>query len=78
MKKTITKKIDGGKVFTEYKKGTIPKRVRKVPIKSITESHTNFAEEIATLDRKHDRMTAIIATVVAILGIILLIVNLTR
>jgi hypothetical protein len=50
----------------------------KLKVKSIKEPHTNFAEEIATLDRKHDRMTAIIATVVAILGIILLIVNLTR
>ena len=56
-------------------------RVRKVPIKSFTEKpHTNFADEIQSqkTDKFLDITFYITVSIVAILGIILLIVNLTR
>jgi len=60
-------------------------RVRKVPIKTFTaekssfqaKPHTNFADEIST-DKFLDRTFYTGCVIVAILGIILLIVNLTR
>jgi len=72
-KTTIQQKIDGAKVLKE-----LQTRVRKVPIKSFTEKpHTNFADEIST-DKFLDRTFYTGCVIVAILGIILLIVNLTR
>ena len=53
-------------------------RVRKVPIKSFTEkSHTNFQDEISS-DKFLDRTFYLTVSIVAILGIILLAINLTR
>ena len=53
-------------------------RVRKVPIKSFTEKpHTNFADEISS-DKFLDRTFYITVSIVAILGIALIIINLTR
>jgi hypothetical protein len=54
------------------------KRVVKLKVKSFTEKpHTNFANEISS-DKFLDRTFYTTVSIVAILGIILLIVNLTR
>jgi len=53
-------------------------RERKVPIKSFTNKpHTNFQDEISS-DKFLDRTFYITVSIVAILGIILLAINLTR
>jgi hypothetical protein len=54
--------------------------IKKLKIKSITTLHTNFADEIQSqkTDKFLDRAFYLTVSIVSILGIILLIVNLTR
>ena len=60
------------------KKTTKKNKTIKLKVKSFTEKpHTNFADEISS-DKFLDRTFYITVSIVAILGIILLAINLTR